>query len=81
MSRWPAQEPPVTPDAFMHLPGLRDRVTPPEKSAVRATPEVLANGDEHARRLGRPQNWRLSDQEIEHSRRAILGHLKPAQDL
>jgi len=71
----------VTPDAFMHLPSLRDRVTPPEKSALRATPEVLALWDELARELGRPNNWRLSDQEIEDSRRAILGDLNPAQDL
>jgi cation transport protein ChaC len=29
-------------DAFKHLPALRGRITPPEKSELRATREVLA---------------------------------------
>jgi cation transport protein ChaC len=29
-------------DAFIHLPDLRDRVTPPERSLLRLTPEMFA---------------------------------------
>jgi len=62
-------------DAFKHLPALRGRITPPEKSELRATPEVLALWDERARSLGRAADWRLCEQAIEDSRKAVLGHL------
>jgi glutathione-specific gamma-glutamylcyclotransferase len=69
-----------TTDAFTHLPHLRERVTPAERSDLRVTPEVLAVWDRRAREMGRPANWRLTDQELEASRRAVLGDLGDAQD-
>jgi cation transport protein ChaC len=59
-------------DAFTHLPGLRGRVRPAEQSAVRITPEVLALWDRRAQAAGQPADWRLSDQQLEASRRALL---------
>jgi len=71
----------LSPDAFIHLPTLFGRLIPPEQSALRFTPEVLAAWDERARELGRPADWRLSDQQIEDSRRRMLGELPRGQDL
>ncbi len=71
----------MTDDAFMHLPHLRGRVRPAGQSELRVTPEVLAFWDERARSLGRGPDWRLSDDELEASRLAMLGGLDPAQDL
>lgn len=68
-------------DAFTHLPQLRDRVTPAEKSELRATVEVLAAWDQRARDAGFPVNWRVGDQQLDISRQAILGSLDPAEDL
>ena len=68
-------------DAFSHLPHLRDKVTPPERSELRITPSVLAFWDERARGLGRPPDWRLSDKELEDSRSAVLDTLDAGQDL
>jgi glutathione-specific gamma-glutamylcyclotransferase len=68
-------------DAFRYLPDLRDRVTPPDESELRVTAEVLAFWNQRARDLGRPANWRLSDQEIENSRRAALSGLGTGHDL
>ena len=63
----------MSPDAFVHLPALRGRLEPAEQSGLRATPEVLAQWDERARSRGLPPNWRLSDDELEATRRALLG--------
>src|SRR3984957_19149222 len=68
-------------DAFIHLPNLRARVTPPEKSRLRLTPEAFAALDERARLAGQPANWRLSDQVLEDSRRELLGNHPIAGDL
>lgn len=68
-------------DPFVHLPGLRDRLKPADDSELRVTAEVLAMWDERARRLGRPANWRLTDEQLEATRRAALGEIAPAQDL
>ena len=68
-------------DAFIHLPHLRDRLTPADQSDLRVTPEVLAFWDERAQELGRGPDWRLSDQELEATRLAMLGDLDPAEDL
>jgi cation transport protein ChaC len=68
-------------DAFIHLPNLRARVTPPEKSRLRLTPEAFAALDERARLAGQPANWRLSDQVLEDSRRELLGNHAIAGDL
>lgn len=67
--------------AFVHLPCLRDGIVPPEQSALRVTPEVMAMWDERARRMGRPADWRLPDAEVEASRRATLGRRDATQDL
>ena len=56
-------------------------MTPPEESELRVTPEVLAAWDQRAHKLGRAADWRLSDHELEESRRAILGSPGAGQDL
>lgn len=71
----------MTPEAFRHLPHLRQRVTPPERSELRVTPEVLARWDERAQALGRPPDWRWSERDIEASRRAVLGALDGTREL
>jgi glutathione-specific gamma-glutamylcyclotransferase len=68
-------------DAFVHLPGLRERVTPPERSALRFSAESLAALDERARQQGRPAHWRLPDHEVDASRRAALATLPADADL
>jgi len=72
---------PKTPDAFVHLPHLRDKVTAPCQSALRATTEVLAAWDALARSQGRPDNWRLSDQVLLTSMQAFLADIDTGQDL
>ena len=49
----------MTPQAFMHLPELEGRITPPEASGLRLTDEVLAAWDAQARAQGLPDDWRL----------------------
>jgi cation transport protein ChaC len=69
-------------DAFMHLPALRGKLKPAEHSELRGTWERVATWDERARRLGHPPNWRLSDQQLEETRLALLGvALAAKQDL
>lgn len=71
----------MTPDAFIHLPGLRIRVTHPEQSLLRLTPEMFAMWEQRARAAGFPPGWRLSDEIIEQSRLALLGDHKSGDDL
>ena len=71
----------VDSDPFRHLPALRDRVRPAQDSPLRVTPELLVSWDERARRMGRPRHWRLSDEELEASRRAVLGDEGACRDL
>lgn len=71
----------MEPDPFVHLPRLRDKLTPPDKSEYRATPEVLASWDKRARGLGLPANWRRSDERLEASRRAVLANRNAGEDL
>lgn len=71
----------VMPDAFAHLPHLRDKVTPPERSKLRATSELLASWDQQARERGAPPNWRIPDSQLEASRRVILGRADQTEDL
>jgi cation transport protein ChaC len=72
----------VSSDAFTHLPALRGKLKPAEASTLRATFEVIAAWDERARNLGIPPGWRLSDDELEATRRALLGqHCADQQDL
>ncbi len=68
-------------DAFLHLPHLRDCLTPAEQSELRVTPEVLAFWDRRAQLLGRGADWRLSDEELESSRHAMLTRRDPDADL
>jgi glutathione-specific gamma-glutamylcyclotransferase len=68
-------------DAFIHLPGLCARVTHPEKSLLRLTPEMFAMWEQRARAAGWPVGWRLSDDAIEASRLAVLGDHKAGDDL
>jgi cation transport protein ChaC len=60
---------------------LRERITPPEHSALRFSAESLATLDEHARQQGRPAHWRLPDHEVDASRRAALATLPAGADL
>jgi glutathione-specific gamma-glutamylcyclotransferase len=71
----------LTADAFIHLPGLRSRVTHPEKSLLRLTPEMFAMWEQRARAAGWPEGWRLPDEVIEASRLAVLGEYKAGDDL
>lgn len=68
-------------DAFIHVPQLRGRVTPPAQSRLRVTPEVLAAWDERARKAGHPQNWRQPNEALERSRRGTLAQLSEGEDL
>ena len=68
-------------DPFVHLPGLRGRLTLPDRSEYRATREVLASWDERARKAGLPANWRRSDDRLEEIRRAVLGDRDASADL
>jgi cation transport protein ChaC len=67
------QESLLTTDAFEHLPVLRGKLKPAEESGLRTTVATLAQWDERARARGLPPNWRLSDQELEATRQALLG--------
>jgi cation transport protein ChaC len=71
----------LTQDAFIHLPNLRDRVTPPEKSLLRLTPEMFAMWEQRARAAGLPASWRLPDDVIEASRLTLLGDHQNGDDL
>jgi glutathione-specific gamma-glutamylcyclotransferase len=71
----------LTADAFIHLPDLRTRVTHPEKSLLRLTPEMFAMWEQRARAAGWPVSWRLPDEEIEASRLAVLGDHPHGDDL
>ena len=71
----------MTPDAFIHLPQLRERVTPPEKSLLRLTPEMFVMWEGRARAAGLPASWRLPDEVIEESRHTLLGDHRSGDDL
>lgn len=71
----------MTADAFVHLPELRGRVTQPEQSLLRLTPERFAMWESRARAAGLPASWRLSDEAIEASRLKLLGDHKGGEDL
>ena len=68
-------------DAFRHLPQLRDRLTPAEKSGLRLTPERLTLWDEQAQKMGSPANWRFSVEELEASRLALLAQFNTGDGL
>ena len=71
----------VTPQAFIHLPALLGRLTPPDASALRVTPAVLAEWDERARQQGRGPDWRLPCEVRDAARQALLAQHPAGQDL
>lgn len=71
----------MTPDAFKYVPNLRGMLTPTDESELRVTLDVLAVWDQRARDMGRPAEWRISEQQRQASRRATLGDAKTPQDL
>jgi len=71
----------LTADAFIHLPDLRTRVTQPEQSLLRLTPQMFSMWEQRARAAGWPEGWRLSDEVIEASRLAVLGDHASSDDL
>jgi glutathione-specific gamma-glutamylcyclotransferase len=71
----------VQPDAYCHLPQLRERIAPAESSLLRITPERLAEWDQHAREQGRPEDWRISDAQLHATHAALLAELAPGEDL
>ncbi len=64
----------MTPDAFKHLPSLRQRIKHPDASELRVTPARLAAWDARAQALGRAPDWRHSDQQLADSHQAMFGH-------
>ncbi len=52
---------------------MRERIAPPEESALRVTPQLLALWDQRARDQGRGADWRWSDEQLEATRIALLG--------
>lgn len=69
-------------DAFTHVPALRGKLKPAELSELRGTWERVALWDERARKAGYAADWRLSDRQLEETRRALLGaQLAAGQDL
>lgn len=71
----------MTADAFIHLPDLHHRVTRPEQSKLRLTPETLAMWESRVLAAGLPASWRLSDEAIEQSRLVLLGDHPDGDDL
>ena len=71
---------PVVPDdAFVHLPALRGRLKPADQSELRGTWERVAAWDERARVRGFAPGWRLSNEQLEATRIALLGAMLAAQ--
>jgi len=68
-------------DPYRYLPQLRERIAPPERSAMRVGPEQMRAWDERARALGRGPDWRLSDEQLEATRRVLLGPWLEGRDL
>ena len=71
----------MSPDVFKHLPHLDGKLTPLEQSEFRATPDKVEYWDGLARKMGHPPGWRLTDAEIEASRRAVLAGHERGRDL
>jgi cation transport protein ChaC len=68
-------------DPYLHLPHLHGRIKPAEQCGLRLTPEGLASWDQRAREIGRPPDWRMSDDAREADRRALLGQRNVSRDL
>jgi cation transport protein ChaC len=66
-------------DAYLHLPALRGKLKPAGQSELRGTWERVATWDERARVRGFPPSWRLSNEQLEATRQALLGATIAAQ--
>jgi cation transport protein ChaC len=62
----------IPPEAFIHVPALIGRLVEPERSFYRFSRERLAELDRMARENGYPERWRLTDEEREATRAAVL---------
>jgi len=62
----------IPPEAFMHVPALAGNIVEPEKSFYRLSRDRLSELDRIARDNGYPENWRLTDDEREATRAAVL---------
>jgi cation transport protein ChaC len=63
---------PIPPEAFVHVPALVGAIIEPETSFYRFSRERLAEFDRVARENGYPAHWRLTDEEREATRAAVL---------
>ncbi|MGR3455203.1 gamma-glutamylcyclotransferase [Pseudooceanicola sp.] len=61
---------PIDPDAFLHHPGLARLIQDPETSYFRDF--LPSDVDERMREMGRPPDWRRTDEEREATRHAAL---------
>jgi cation transport protein ChaC len=71
----------LRPDSFRHLPHLQGKMIYPNESQVRVTPERLAHWDSRARASGAGADWRLSDHQLENSRRQMLETWEAGKDV
>jgi cation transport protein ChaC len=62
----------LPPEAFTHVPALAGKIVEPEKSFYRLTRDRLKEFDRIARENGYPENWRLTDEQREATRAAVL---------
>jgi cation transport protein ChaC len=65
----------LPPEAFVHVPALAGRILEPERSYFRLSRERLSELDRIARDNGYPDNWRLTDDQREATRAAVLARL------
>ena len=62
----------LPPEAFLHVPALAGKIVEPEKSFFRLSQQRLTELDRSAREAGYPEGWRLTDDERELTRAAVL---------
>jgi len=62
----------LPPEAFAHVPALAGKIIDPEKSLYRLSGDRLAELDRIARENGYPERWRLTDEQREATRAAVL---------
>lgn len=67
-------------DPFVHLPDLRDELTPVVGSTMRFTSDVLAQRDMRVREMGYPADWRQSDDEIARAWRRLISQRAESED-
>ena len=62
----------LPPEAFLHVPALAGKIIEPEKSLYRLSRDTLAELDRIAQENGYPEQWRLTDEQRETTRAAVL---------